>query len=179
MMEEVIVNGYSRLIELIKTTDAAVDQNAKLLRDRDSEILGRMGALTAPVIGMMGITILEKGKKDNNGEIYDAKHYDMRVFVLGKGIELAPFRPDNMNRKVTDQFCLLGQDGKFYEVMYSMDDLVIDSYLGELSPREVLDIYGYEAVFMLFKGMKEYLEGQEALLANLEGTLRFLAASSG
>lgn len=178
MMEEVVITGYSRLIELIKTADAAVDQNIEDLRRHDAEILGRMGAITAPVIHTMGITILEKGKKDNNGEIYDARHYGMRVFVLGKSIDLAPYRPDDMSRPVVDQFCLLSEDGKFYEVMYSMDDLVVDSFLGELTPRQVLDIYGYEAVFMLYKGMKEYLEGQETLLANLEGTLQFLSAAS-
>lgn len=176
-MEDIIVNGYTRLIEVIQTTDGAIDRHADDLKNHDAELLGRMGAMTAPVIGTMGITILEKGKKDNSGEIYDAKHYGMRVFVLGKSAELAPFRPDNMNRPVMDQFCLLGEDGKFYEVMYSMDDLIIDSYLGEISPREVLDIYGSDALFMLYKGMKEYLEGQETLLANLEGALQFLAVA--
>ncbi len=83
-----------------------------------------------------------------------------------------------MSRPVIDQFCLLSEDGKFYEVMYSADDLVVDSYMGELTPRQVLDIYGYEAVFMLYKGMKEYLEGQETLLSCLESTLQFISAGA-
>jgi hypothetical protein len=174
-MEDIIINGYSRLMELIQTTDVSIDQHVSALREREAELLGRMGAMTGPVIRNMGITILEKGKKDSKGEIYDAVHYDFRVFVLGKSMEMVPYRPDNMNRPVIDQFCLLREDGKFYEVMYSADDLIVDSYLCELTPRQVLDIYGYEAVFMLYKGMKEYLEGQENLLSGLETTLGFLS----
>ncbi len=83
-----------------------------------------------------------------------------------------------MSRKITDQFCLLGEDGKFYEIMYSTDDLMVDSYLGELTPGQVIDLYGYDALYMLYKGMKEYLEGQEILLSSLDGTLQFLAGSS-
>lgn len=177
-MEDVIINGYTRLIDLIRTTDSRIDQHAEKVRAQEADMLGKMGAITAPVIHNAGISILEKGKKDNQGEIYDAKHYSSRVFVLGKSTDLSPYRPDNMSRPVIDQFCLLSEDGKFYEVMYSADELVIDSYLGELTPRQVIDIYGYDAVFMLYKGMKQYLEGQENLLGALEVTLQFLANSS-
>jgi hypothetical protein len=177
-MEDVVITGYNRLIELIRETDQSIDCNAQVIRSRDAELLGRMGEITAPVIKNVGITILEKGKKDNQGEIYDAKHYGSRVFILGKSNELAPYRPDDMNRPVIDQFCLLSEDGKFYEVMYSMDDLVIDSYLGELTPHQVLDLYGYDAVYMLYKGMKQYLEGQDALMSGLDVTVQFLMKST-
>jgi len=177
-MEDIVIDGYNRLIELIQTADASIDQHAPAIREREAELLGRMGAITGPVIKKVGITILEKGKKDMKGDIYDAVHYDARVFILGKCIDLAPYRPDNMSRPVIDQFCLLSEDGKFYEVMYSADDLVVDSYLGELTPQQVLDIYGYEAIFMLYKGMKEYLEGEEILLSGLEATLQFLSAGA-
>ena len=177
-MDDVVVNGYSRLIDLIRTTDSGIDQHAEQLRAREAELLGKMGAITAPVISNSGITILEKGKKDKDGEIYDGVHYPSRVFVLGKSADNAPYRPDDMSRPVIDQFCLISEDGKFYEVMYSADELIVDSYLGELTPRQVLDIYGYDAVFMLYKGMKQYLEGQENLLTALGVTLQFLDASA-
>ncbi|WP_319579593.1 hypothetical protein [uncultured Methanospirillum sp.] len=177
-MEDVILNGYNRLIDLIQTTDTGIDQRSAVIRAQEDDLVGKMGAITAPVIHTMGITILEKGKKDNQGEIYDAKHYSSRVFVLGKSADPAPYRPDNMSRQVIDQFCLLSEDGKFYEVMYSTDDLVVDSYMGELTPRQLIDLYGYDAVFMLYKGMKQYLEGQEKLLSALEVTLQFLVNSA-
>lgn len=177
-MDEIIIQGYTRLIELIKTTDASIDDRSAVIRSRDAELLGEMGRITGPVIKTAGISLLERGKKDNQGEIYDAVHYPSRVFVLGKSTDPAPYRPDNMSRKITDQFCLLGEDGKFYEIMYSTDDLMVDSYLGELTPGQVIDLYGYDALYMLYKGMKEYLEGQEILLSSLDDTLQFLAGSS-
>lgn len=177
-MDDVVTNGYSRLVDLIQTTDAGIDKHAEQIRAQESVLLEKMGIMTGPIIRNVGITILEKGKKDKDGEIYDACHYPSRVFVLGKSADIAPYRPDNMSRAVIDQFCLICEDGKFYEVMYSADELIVDSYLGELTPRQVLDIYGYDAVFMLYKGMKQYLEGQENLLAALGVTLQFLDASS-
>lgn len=173
-MEDVIINGYNRLVDLIRTTDSGIDQHTEEIRNQEAELVARMGALTGPVIQTMGITILEKGKKDNKGDIYDAKHYTQKVFVLGKSADPAPYRPDNMSRQVIDQFCLISEDGKFYEVMYSADDLIVDSYMGELTSRQLIDLYGYDAVFMLYKGMKQYLEGQESLLSALEITLQFL-----
>lgn len=176
-MEDVIVNGYTRLIELIRTADDSIDQHTVELREQEAAMLARMGAITGPVIKDAGITIMEKGKKDNQGEIYDAVYYPSRFFIIGKSTDLAPYRPDNMSRPVSNQFCMVAEDGKFYEVMYSADDLVVDSYLGELTPGQVLEIYGYDAVYMLYKGMKEYLEGQENLLAGLEVTIQFLASA--
>ncbi len=161
-------------MDLIRTTESGVDQYTEAMRAQDADIVGKMGVMTAPVIHNVGITILEKGKKDNQGEIYDAKHYPSRVFVLGKSAEPVPYRPDNLSRQVIDQFCLLSEDGKFYEVMYSADELVVDSYMGELTPRQLIDLYGYEVVFMLYQGMKQYLEGQEKLLSALEITLDLL-----
>jgi hypothetical protein len=74
-----------------------------------------------------------------------------------------------------DQFCRLSEDGRFFEIMYIADTLIIDSYLGELTPRQVIDLYGYDAMYMLYEAMKQYLEGQEGLLAALETTIRFIA----
>lgn len=179
LMEDIVINGYTRLIELLQTTSAGIDEHTEEIRAHDAELFAKMGAMTAPLIKKSGITILEKGKKDNKGDIYDARHYDSRVFVLGKSADLAPYRPDDMKKPVIDQFCLLSEDGKFYEVMYSADELVIDSYLGELTPRQVIDIYGYDAVYMLYNAMKQYLEGQENLLSALETTIQFLAGSPG
>ncbi len=176
-MEDIVIQGYTRLIELIQTADTGIDSFSEEIRRKDADMLEGMGRLTAPVISNAGIMLMEKGKKDNQGEMYDTRHYPFRVFVLGKSTDLAPYRPDDMNKAVIDQFCLLSEDGRFYEIMYSADDLIIDSYLGEISARQVIDLYGYEAVYMLYKGMKEYLEGQEELLTGLETAIRFLIPS--
>lgn len=173
-MEEIIELGFNRLVEVINLHDSSIDAYAEEIRNLDADLLGRMGAQISPVIAKIGIELLEKGKKDNQGEIYDPRHYPTKMIILGKSAEPVSFRPDNMSRAVQDQFCLLGEDGKFYEIMYSADELVIDSYLAEITPRQVIDLYGYEAMFMLYKAMLQYMENQEELLAALEKTIQFI-----
>ncbi len=63
-MDEIIIQGYTRLIELIKTTDASIDDRSAVIRSRDAELLGEMGRITGPVIKTAGISLLERGKKD-------------------------------------------------------------------------------------------------------------------
>lgn len=175
-MEEIIEQGFNRLVEVINLHDTSIDAYSENIRKMDAELLDKMASKVTPVIKKTGIELLEKGKKDNQGEIYDPCHYPLKMIILGRSAEPVPYRPDNMSRTVQDQFCLLGEDGKFYEVMYSADELVIDSYLAEISPRQVIDLYGYEVMFMLYKAMQQYLENQETLLSALEKTISFLRA---
>ncbi|MDD1725167.1 MAG: hypothetical protein LUQ07_08580 [Methanospirillum sp.] len=173
-MEELIERGFTRLVEIINTQDSSIDAYTEEIRQHDADLLARMAMQVMPVISKIGIEMLEKGKKDNQGEIYDPRHYGTKMILLGKSADPVSFRPDNMAKKVQDQYCLLGSDGKLYEIMYSADDLVIDSYLAEITPRQVIDLYGYEAMYMLFKAMQQYLENQEDLLSALEKTLSFV-----
>jgi len=173
-MEEIIEQGFNRLVEVINMHDASIDAYSEEIRKKDAELLGRMAAQVSPVISKTGIEILEKGKKDNQGEIYDPRHYPSKMIILGRSADPAPYRPDNLSHAVQDQFCLLGEDGRFYEVMYSSDELVIDSYLAEISPRQVIELYGYEVMFMLYKAMQQYLENQEDLMSALEKTISFI-----
>ncbi len=173
-MEEIIEQGFNRLIEVINLHDASLGAYSEEIRNLDAELLNRMAAQVTGVIAKTGIELLEKGKKDNQGEIYDPRHYPKKMIILGKSTDPVPYRPDNMSRAVQDQFCLLGEDGRFYEIMYSADDLVIDSYLAEITPRQVIDLYGYEAMFMLYKAMQQYMQNQGELLLALEKTLNFI-----
>lgn len=173
-MEEIIEQGFNRLIEVINLHDASLGAYSEEIRNLDAELLNRMAAQVTGVIAKTGIELLEKGKKDNQGEIYDPRHYPKKMIILGKSTNPVPYRPDNMSRAVQDQFCLLGEDGRFYEIMYSADDLVIDSYLAEITPRQVIDLYGYEAMFMLYKAMQQYMQNQGELLLALEKTLNFI-----
>jgi hypothetical protein len=173
-MEEVIERGFSRLVELINTKDKAIDAYNVEIRERDADLLLRMASLMKHVIGKIGIHMLEKGKSDNQGEIFDPQYYNTRMILLGKSSEPAPFRPDNMAKKVSDQFCTISEDGKFYEIMYSNDGFVIDSCRSEITPRQVIDLYSYDAIFMLYKAMQQYLENQESLLTSLENVISFI-----
>jgi len=173
-MEEVIERGFSRLVELINTKDQAIDAYNIEIREKDADLLLRMAAQMKHVIGKIGIQMLEKGKTDNQGEIFDPQYYDKRMILLGKSSEPAPFRPDNMAKKVSDQFCTMSEDGKFYEIMYSSDGFIIDSCRCEITPRQVIDLYSYEAIFMLYKAMQQYLENRESLLTSLETAISFI-----
>ena len=173
-MEEVIELGFNRLVEIINLHDTSIDAYSEEIRNLDALLLGKMASQITQVISKTGIELLEKGKKDNQGEIYDPRHYPLKMIILGKSAEPVLYRPDNMSRSVQDQFCLLGEDGKFYEIMYSADELIIDSYLAEIPPRQVIDLYGYEAMFMLYKAMQQYLSNQEELLFALEKTIAFI-----
>mgnify|MGYP000900733447 CR=1 FL=1 len=173
-MDEIIERGFQQLVEVINLHDTAIDAYSDEIKAEDAQLLAKMAAHVRSLIPKIGLELLEKGKKDNQGQIYDSKHYPTKMIILGKSAEKVPYRPDNMARAVHDQFCLLGDDGKFYEIMYSADDLVIDSYLAEITPRQVIDLYGYEAMYMLYKAMLQYLENQEELLSALERTITFL-----
>lgn len=177
-MEDIIERGFTRLVEVINTLDTSIDAYSDEIRGKDADLLYRMGQQVIPVIEKIGLEMLEKGKKDNKGEIYDPCHYQKKMILLGKSSDPAPFRPDNMVKKVTDQFCTVGEDGKFYEIMYSGDDLIIDSYLAEITPRQVIDLYGYDAMFMLYKAMAQYLENQEELVEALRRTLSFISSGT-
>ncbi|NLV25974.1 MAG: hypothetical protein GXY48_02220 [Methanomicrobiales archaeon] len=173
-MEEMIEQGFNRLVEVIRLHDTSIDAYSEEIRKMDAELLGRMAMQLKPVISKTGVELLEKGKKDNQGEIYDPRHYPQKMIILGKCADPVPYRPDNLSRAVTDQFCLLSEDGKFYEIMYGADELVIDSYLAEISSRQVIDLYGYEAMYMLYKAMQQYLENQKDLISALEKTISFI-----
>ena len=168
--------GFTRLTEKIAEMTGKTGKSAETIRENDVLLLGKMAGLSLPVIQVIGLNMLEKGKQENNGELYDTVFYPKRMIVLGK-TEPVKFRLDDVNKKVDDQFCLLGEDGKFYEIMYSSDGFVVDSFLHEISGKEVLDLYGYEIMFMLYRAMKDYLKNQETLIEALEKTIDFIFAT--
>jgi hypothetical protein len=135
-----------------------------------------MAVMTVPVIKTIGINMLEKGKQDSKGELYDTIFFPHKMIVLGK-TDPVKYRPDDVTRKVDDQFCLLSEDGNFYELMYSSEGITTDSYLHPIKPKEVLDLYGYDIMYMLYRAMKDYLKNQEALLAALEKTMNFILST--
>ncbi|MBN1168089.1 MAG: hypothetical protein JXA44_13325 [Methanospirillaceae archaeon] len=176
-MDDVIENGYTRLIEVIRTKGETIESIALEIRKKNTALFTRMIEMTAPVISTAGLQMLEIGKVDIHGEMYDTRHYDEKMILLGKSEEISVARPDDFNKKVTDQFCMLGESGTLYELMYSRDDLVVDSYRGELSPEDAIALYGYDIMYMLYKAMHQYCTGQEELVDALKKTLTFIYGS--
>ena len=162
--------AISRKIEMLKEEKESLSPK---IRKMDSQLLGRMAEHAAPFISTIGLNLLREGKKDGKGEIFDAAYFAEKMFVLGK-TEPVPFRPDDVEKSVTSQYCVLSEEGAFYELMYTENDVLIDSYLNELSFEEVLDIYGYDIMFMLYRALHDYAKEEEELVRALGRTLEYV-----
>ena len=173
-MDEIEV-GFEKIlqrIEELKQKDSALSEEVK---QHDGELLGRMAATAVPVIKSVGIGLLKRGKQDTKNELYDAEYYPEKMLILGK-TDPAAFRPDNPSRKVDDQFCVLSDEGNLYELMYSSDGFVTDSYLSPIEPKAAITLYGYDIMFMLYRAMHEYLKAEEDLIVALEKVISYVFA---
>jgi hypothetical protein len=170
-----IETGFTKIIEKIedlKKTEGALADN---VRNNDAKLLGRMADSAIPIVKSVGIKMLKKGKQDTKGEIYDPQYFPQKMIILGKA-ETAGFRPDNPEMKVTDQFCVLTEDGDFFELMYSFDGFLTDSYLNPLDPKKAIDEYGYDIIFMLYSALHDYLKGEEDLVRALDKVVGYIFA---
>lgn len=169
----VIEQGFNRLSDLVAENGDLIEARSAEIRAREGALLGRMGITAASLVPSIGLNVLERGKIGLDGEIFDARHYPRKVLVLGR-TDPMPFRPDHPEKKIDDQFCVLQEDGTFAELMYSSSEGIADSYLQPIEADEALDIYGYDLIFMLYRALKEYLVGEETLVAALGRVLSFL-----
>ena len=139
----------------------------------DAKLLEKMGKSAEPVVKKIGLNILKKGKQDTKGELYDPQYYIEKMIILGK-TDPAPCRPDNPSIPVVDQFCVLSEDGEFFEVMYSFDGFLTDSYLHPITARQAIDLYGYDIMYMLYQALRDYLAGEEELVEALEKVIGYV-----
>lgn len=174
-MTDVIETGFTRIIEKIQQVQDKKKQLSETVRTNDTALLERMATTAVPVVQSKGIQMLKKGKQGNDGELYDTQYYEKKMIILGK-TDPVPFRPDNPAKKVIDQFCLLSEDGEFFELMYSSDGFVTDSYLNRLDGKTALDVYGYDVMYMLYKAMHDFLATEEALVAALDVVIAYVFA---
>jgi hypothetical protein len=121
----------------------------------------------------VGLSMVNRAKIDSKGEPYNAEYFPEKMLVLGK-TEPAKFRPDDVTKSVADQFCVLSEQGRFYELMYSSSPIFMDSYLNPLTPEQVLDIYGLEVMFMLYRAMRDYLEANRDIVDALGKVIAFV-----
>jgi hypothetical protein len=170
---DVIEKGYSLLLERIKKTQEITQDLSDKVKTNETALLSRMAEKTAPLISKVGLSLLRRGKQDTKGEIYNPEYYREKMIVLGKTTPTA-YRPDNPSMPVVDQFCVLSEKGEFFELMYSTDGFLTDSYRNPISAEDVLQIYGEEPLFMLFHAMKDYSESHEELIKALQMVLDFI-----
>lgn len=174
-MDEIIEEGYARLIESLKELAGVEEERAAEIRKQEGALLARMAEETAPLVSRIGLSMLNRARKDANGELYDPEFYPEKMILLGKTEPLA-YRPDDLNKAVDTQICVLSEDGSFYELMYSSTEIRTDSYKNPLDPATALDLYGYEIMFMLYRAMREYLQKERELVDALGKTLEYLSS---
>ncbi|NYT06685.1 MAG: hypothetical protein GKC05_00305 [Methanomicrobiales archaeon] len=165
--------GFKKLADRIREREQEKGALAEKVRGKEAELLSRMARTARPLIPAIGMNMLLRGKQDTKGELYDTAFFPKKMIVLGK-TDPAEFRPDNATKKVDDQFCVLSEDGKIYELMYSFDGFLVDSYLQEISPREAVSRYGVEILYMLYAALHDYLKGQDELVGALKVTLDYM-----
>lgn len=171
-MEE-IEAGFKKILENIDALKEKKNQLSEEILKNDAALLSRMAQSATEIIEKVGLNMLERGKIDSKGELYETIFTQKKMIILGK-TDPVEFRPDDTDKKVDDQFCALSEDGNFYEIMYSSDGFLVDSYQNEITPREALDFYGYDIMFMLYRAMHDYLQGQESLVEALGITIEYL-----
>jgi hypothetical protein len=178
IMDE-IEAGLKKIEEKIKDLKALEEKRDSLsqeIRDHDAELLTRMAKIAVPVVKIIGLNMLRKGKHDTKGEIYDPAYFPGKMIILGKSVNPASSRPDNPQMPVTDQFCVLSAEGKLFELMYSFDGFLTDSYLNPIDAKTAIEHYGYDLMYMLYCAIHDYLKGEEALVEALEKVIAFVFA---
>lgn len=173
MTNDEIERGFTALEERIDASRGAIREAAEAVQENEAALLARMAATAAAIVPAAGLEVMARGKVDGSGELFDQGFYPEKMLILGR-TEPMPFRPDNPEKAVTDQFCVLRADGTLGELMYSNDTVLVDSLLVPIAPGDALDVYGPELLYMLYRGLRQYLEGQEALLDALRTTLEYL-----
>jgi hypothetical protein len=169
--------GYKKLEEKIEQLHEKADSLSKEIRDHDAELMAKMAKSAVPVVKVVGLNMLKKGKQDTKGEIYDPAYFPGRMIILGKAAKPAEFRPDNPQMPVIDQFCVMSEEGKFFELMYSFDGFLTDSYLNPIDAKTAIDHYGFDIMFMLYRAMHDYLKGEEVLVEALEKVIGYIWGS--
>jgi hypothetical protein len=171
-----IETGFTRIMEKIEEMKKKEAPLAEKVRTHDGELLGRMAVMAGPVVASVGLDLLMSGKQDTKNEIYDARYYPEKMIILGRA-EPAPFRPDDLSKKIADQFCVLSGKGQFFELMYSSDGFITDSYLNPIDPKVALDEYGYDIMFMLYKAVRDYSTAEKELLDAFEKVIAYTFAA--
>ncbi|MDR3102485.1 MAG: hypothetical protein LBU24_04610 [Methanocalculaceae archaeon] len=173
-MDDIIEQGFDRLQTLIQETQKKQNDRLRELTEQDAALLVRMTEAAASITGMIGLEFLLKAKQDAKGGLYDQRYYDEKMIILGKTDSPLEFRPDDPQKKVIQQFCVLSEKGTLYELMFSSDGFIVDTYALPLTPGDALALYGYEIIYLLYSAMRDYALVEENLLNALDITLGYV-----
>lgn len=169
----IIEEGFE---EILKKIDDYKEHEGELtaeIIEKDAQLLERMAEKAAPLVSNMGVMLLLGGKSDATGQMVETRFHKKKMFVLGK-TDPMPYRPDDMSKPVNSQFCALTEDGTFLEIMYSTIGPITDSYEHEMTAEEVIDLYGLEILYMLYKAFEQYFAEEKDFVEALEKVISFM-----
>ncbi|HKM41852.1 MAG TPA: hypothetical protein VJY43_04720 [Methanocorpusculum sp.] len=173
-MDPIVEQGFDRLLDIIKETKEKQEHTSAKIMEGDTVLLTEMITAVVPVVKNVGSEFLLRAKQDTKGELYDQKYYPDKMIILGKTEQPVNFRPDDPKKKVTQQFCVASEKGELFELMFSTDGFVVDTYASPLSAEDALAFYGYDILYMLYSALREYALAEEDVLDALNLTLGYL-----
>lgn len=169
-----IETGFEKIIQNIEVTKKLDYVLSEKVKKHEGELLGRMAVSAIPIVKSIGINMLKIGKQGTKNDIYDANYYLEKMIILGKAEQSEALRPDDPAKKVTDQFCVLSEKGKLYDLMYSTDGFITDSFLRPIDPKLAIEAYGYDVILMLYTAMHDYLKTEEDLVLALDKVVAYI-----
>lgn len=174
-----IEEGFSALVQVLEEKHEKNEQSAQIMSEKAATLMNRMASLAAPLVPKVGLEMIRSGTQDGQGgDLFGVEYFKGRMLLLGK-TDPVPFRPDMPSKSVTDQFCVLGEDGRFYEIMYSLEEGRVDAFQAAIEPAVIMDVYGYEVMFMLYRALRDFKAVEEELVTAFERVLTFIDAKKG
>ena len=173
-MDPIVEQGFERLLDVIKEAKEKQQEIAEMIIKEDNALLEKMLSAVVPVVQVAGSLFMKRAKQDTKGDLYDQMYYSDKMIILGKTESPASFRPDDPKKQVTQQFCVASEKGELFELMFSNDGFVVDTYASPLSAEDALVFYGYDILYMLYSAIRDYALAEEDLLDALDLTLGFL-----
>ncbi|HJJ43240.1 MAG TPA: hypothetical protein O0X66_02925 [Methanocorpusculum sp.] len=173
-MDPIVEQGFERLLDVIKEAKEKQQEIAEMIIKEDKALLEKMLSAVVPVVQAAGSLFMQRAKQDTKGDLYDQMYYSDKMIILGKTESPASFRPDDPKKQVTQQFCVASEKGELFELMFSNDGFVVDTYASPLSAEDALVFYGYDILYMLYSAIRDYALAEEDLLDALDLTLGFL-----
>ena len=172
---EKIEEGFQAAVACAKKSRKGVDDLSPDIHAGLESLISHLTAEAVAIVPQAGLSMMLRGKRDGKGELYDTVYFDHKMLILGKTDPL-PYRPDDITKKVDNQYLVLGEDGLFSELMYSSDGFLIDTFKKDLSSEDAVALYGFEAVVMLYKAVHQYAKEESGLYDAMGRVLEFLLA---
>jgi len=173
-MDDVVEKGFERLEVIIGETKDKQQELSEEVKQNATALLSKMASSVGLIVQEIGQEFLQKAKVDQKGELYDQVYYPDKMIILGKSANPEAFRPDNPTKKVTQQYCVLSAAGNLFELMYSNDGFIIDTYASPVTPEDAIYFYGYDIIYMLYSAMRDYALAQEDILDAMNITLGYI-----